>query len=158
MPTASLSTPVLPQASQQQQHFLLIEDEKGRRVVNLDAAAYSLGRDTTNSIRLQSSSVSRQHALLLRIPDPTTRQYRYQIMDGNASGQPSRNGLFANGQRTRLHELHNGDCLNLGKQVRISYFVRSGLSPQQQQSLPPVQFRSIKQRHTDPLGTRCFGG
>ncbi len=55
--------------SPQLPHVLVLDDTQGRRALILDAATYSLGRDPQNSIPLRSSSISRQHALLLRVPD-----------------------------------------------------------------------------------------
>ncbi|MEM8717182.1 MAG: FHA domain-containing protein, partial [Cyanobacteria bacterium P01_G01_bin.4] len=51
-------------------HILVIEDSSGRRTVSLEAATYSLGRDPSSALVLHSNYVSRQHAILLRVPVP----------------------------------------------------------------------------------------
>ena len=68
-------------------HLLLIQDPKGQRTLPLLEATYSLGRDLRNAIVLYSRSVSRQHAILLRVTIPNTDQYGFRIIDGNFQGK-----------------------------------------------------------------------
>lgn len=69
-------------------HILTLKDASGTRSVALDAATVSIGRDPNNTIVLASKTVSRQHAILLRLPSPGGG-YRYRLLDGNSAGKPS---------------------------------------------------------------------
>jgi pSer/pThr/pTyr-binding forkhead associated (FHA) protein len=84
--------------AQQDRHVLVINDGQ-RRAYALEAAAYSIGRDPSNAIVLKSESISRQHALLLRVPAPGKLKYQYRLIDGNSLGKVSANGLFVNEER-----------------------------------------------------------
>ena len=60
-------------------HLLVVQDPKGQRTLPLLEATYSLGRDLRNAIVLYSRSVSRQHAILLRVTIPNTDQYVFTV-------------------------------------------------------------------------------
>lgn len=102
-------------------HLLLIEDDDGRRTVELHAASSSIGRDPRNSIVLNSREVSRQHAILLRLSHPDEEAYQFRIVDGNFQGTPSTNGLFINGRQRTSHNLRHGDTIMFGAQVDARY-------------------------------------
>jgi pSer/pThr/pTyr-binding forkhead associated (FHA) protein len=121
-------------------HILTIEDEHGKRTITLDAATYSLGRDQTNAIILNSRAVSRQHALLLRLPTNRSGFYRYRLIDGNASGKASTNGVTVNGTKTSLHDLNSGDLIVLARRVQLRYQL---LPVAQSRYLQYLQFDSI---------------
>ena len=70
-------------------HLLVVQDLKGQRTLPLVEATYSVGRDLRNAIVLYSPSVSRQHAILLRVIIPNTDQYGFRIIDGNFQGKKS---------------------------------------------------------------------
>lgn len=133
------------------QHVLVITDIHGQRVVHLNAVAYTLGRDSSNSITIQSKSVSRQHATLVRTPSKDN-QYVYQIMDGNLSGQRSKNGLKVNEETCQNHILHHGDQVTFSHDAHAIYFIldRDSEQPLDNNSL---EFRSIKSEILDPTGT-----
>lgn len=80
----------------QERHLLVIQDDSGSRAIALEAATYSLGRDPSNAIVLHSKTVSRRHAILLRLPNPETKGYRYRLMDGDSKGNRSANGTRVN--------------------------------------------------------------
>ncbi|MDV3349893.1 ATP-binding protein [Leptothoe sp. LEGE 181152] len=103
------------------QHLLIIEDDQGKRAVNLYADSGSIGRDVSNSIVLHSKEVSRQHAILLRVPHPGEDDYGFQIIDGNLQGKPSTNGLFINGRRCDSRNLRHGDEIVFGANVKVRY-------------------------------------
>lgn len=103
-------------------HLLLIEDDGGRRTVELHTASSSIGRDPRNSIVLNSREVSRQHAILLRLPRPDA-DHQFRIIDGNFQGTPSTNGLFINGRQRASHNLTHGDAIMFGARVDARYFV-----------------------------------
>ncbi|MEL6813668.1 MAG: ATP-binding protein [Cyanobacteria bacterium J06598_3] len=109
-------------------HLLLIEDDDGRRTVELHAASSSIGRDPRNSIVLNSREVSRQHAILLRLSQPDRPDHQFRIVDGNFQGTPSTNGLFINGRQRTSHNLSHGDAIMFGAQVDARYLaVESGV-------------------------------
>lgn len=54
-------------------HLLVIQDLEGQRIIPLEGATYSIGRDSRNSIVLNSKVVSRQHAILLRVTIPDSK-------------------------------------------------------------------------------------
>ncbi len=70
-------------------HLLVIHDQQGQRTIPLQEATYSLGRDVSNAIVLRSRSVSRQHAILLRVTLPDSERYGFRIIDGNFKGKKS---------------------------------------------------------------------
>lgn len=113
---------------QPNQHILLVEDDRGKRTINLEAATYSIGRDSTNSIVLHSKLVSRQHAILLRIAIPETTSYLFRLIDGNLQGYRSTNGLIVNGERCFSHDLKHGDVILFGKEVKTIYYATSNLA------------------------------
>ncbi len=103
-------------------HILIIEDDKGRREVTLDADLYSIGRDPQCDIRLISQFVSRRHATLVQLPSEDGGFY-YRILDGNAQGKGSANGLVINGHRLLAQDLKNEDEVVFGPQVRAIYYL-----------------------------------
>ncbi len=106
----------------QQRHFLIVEDAGGSREVPLMRIKYTLGRDPTNDIQVQSQFVSRQHALLLRLPAAELGHYRYRLIDGDLQGHPSANGLVLGEQRVTSHDLQHGDAVVLGRDAKVTYY------------------------------------
>jgi len=133
-------------------HVLVIDDEQGRRAVALSAATYSIGRDPSNAIVIHSAAVSRQHALLLRLPQKDG-QYTYRLLDGNIEGKRSTNGVSVNGQRCLSWDLKDGDQILLGNQVRMQYCIRRLSDEDFQQYLQSVSFRSVKAEVVDRRST-----
>ncbi|MFN6153430.1 EAL domain-containing protein [Anabaena sp. AL09] len=111
-------------------HLLVVQDPKGQRTLPLLEATYSLGRDLRNAIVLYSASVSRQHAILLRVTIPNTDQYGFRIIDGNFEGRKSTNGLFVNGNKCLHHNLQNGDVIAFDSHTQAKYYVITNLSEQ----------------------------
>ena len=87
-------------------HFLIIEDEKGRKEFLLEKPTYSVGREAKCDIRLHSQFVSRRHATLLRCLKEDGGVY-YRIVDGDSQGKKSANGLLINGRKVASHNLKN---------------------------------------------------
>ncbi|WP_298615031.1 FHA domain-containing protein [uncultured Thermosynechococcus sp.] len=129
---------------QQERHVLILNTAKGRRAIALEAAAYSIGRDESNAIVIDFETVSRQHAILLRVPIPGTTGYRYRLVDGNADGKPSTNGTFVNGKRISSHELQHGDVILFGRKAKASYLLLSMADTEFSQYLQSIAFQSIK--------------
>jgi diguanylate cyclase (GGDEF)-like protein len=110
-------------------HLLVVQDLQGERTIPLQETTYSLGRHSGNSIVLRSRSVSKQHAILLRVTLPQTDQYGFRIIDGNFKGKGSTNGLFVNGCQCFSHELRHGDVILFGdNQAQAKYYAISNLS------------------------------
>ncbi|WP_299485408.1 FHA domain-containing protein [Acaryochloris sp. IP29b_bin.137] len=117
----NVQAPASPTVVTQDCHVLMIEEEEGMRCVLLESPTYSLGRDKKNSIVLPASkAVSRFHAMLLRIPGSNSSGHSYRIVDGDATGKLSTNGVMINGERTTSHTLVEGDAIMLGN-VKASY-------------------------------------
>jgi pSer/pThr/pTyr-binding forkhead associated (FHA) protein len=104
-----------------QNHLLIIEDDKGRREYVLEAPLYSIGRDPKSDIRLVSQFVSRRHATLVQLSNDDGSFY-YRIVDGNAKGKLSANGLLINGRKLQAHDLQYGDEVVFGPNVRAIYY------------------------------------
>ncbi|MBD0334102.1 MAG: EAL domain-containing protein [Cyanobacteria bacterium Co-bin13] len=114
----------MPALSSTNQIYHLLEfacDEKDELIV-LDNATYSIGRDPSNSIVINSSSVSRQHAILLRVTVPDSDQHLFQIVDGSLSGKKSTNGVYINGKKHGSYVLKHGDEVALGGAIRATYY------------------------------------
>jgi diguanylate cyclase (GGDEF)-like protein len=112
-------------------HLLVVKDLQGQRTIPLQEATYSLGRDSRNAIVLRSRSVSRQHAILLRVTIPEIDQYGFRIIDGDFKGKKSTNGVFVNGTKCFSHNLQHGDVIAFGNnQVSAKYYAISNLSEQ----------------------------
>jgi pSer/pThr/pTyr-binding forkhead associated (FHA) protein len=110
---------VLPQ----REHFLIIEDGKGRQEITLSEAVYSVGRSNDCDVRLRSQFVSRYHATLLRCLRTDGSSY-YRIVDGDNKGKSSVNGLLINGRKLAEHNLSHGDEVVFGPQVFAIYQYR----------------------------------
>jgi len=102
-------------------HLLLIEDEEGKRTVELQTSSSSIGRDARNSIVLRSPEISRQHAVLLRLPSMAEDDHKFRIIDGNFRGKPSTNGLLINGAPETSHDLRHGDEIVFAASVEARY-------------------------------------
>ncbi len=112
-------------AQSSQKHILVVEDDKGRREVTLDQSSYSIGRDAKCKIRILSQFVSRYHANIFRRTRPDGNQY-YQIVDGDANGKASVNGLMINGHKMDVRDLEDEDEVVFGPQVKVIYYLQSG--------------------------------
>ena len=105
-------------------HLLIIEDDQGRKEFTLENPVYSIGRDRECNIRLVSQFVSRRHATLVRLPrEQNSQSYYYRIVDGDAKGKLSSNGLMINGRKLPSHDLKNEDEIIFGPQVRAIYYL-----------------------------------
>lgn len=110
-------------------HLLVVQDMQGQRTISLQETTYSIGRHPDNSIVLRSRSVSRQHAILLRVTLPESDQYGFLIIDGNFKGKGSTNGLIVNGHKCSSHNLKHGDVILFGNnQAQARYYAIATLS------------------------------
>ena len=129
----------------QERHILKFTNESKDTVV-LDAAAYSIGREKSNAIVLNSPAISRQHALLLRLPEKGQNQkYIYRLVDGDIRGQASKNGTFINDEPCSSQTLNSGDRISFGKEIQAKYIVSlNANSGTQMDGLEAKQYSSIK--------------
>ncbi len=104
-------------------HVLTVEDPKGFRNFLLQNTTYSLGRSLDNLIVLRSNLVSRQHATLLAISEPTRTSHLFRIIDGNLDGVRSTNGVLINGKKRFSHILSHGDEILFSKDTKAIYQV-----------------------------------
>ncbi len=109
-------------------HLLVIEDQAGRRTVNLQASTYTIGRHPSNKIVLKSPMISRQHAVLLRVSDPSSGHFFFRLIDGDLQGKRSVNGTTVNGSPCHSHILQHGDLIIFGGNVRARYHAVSNIS------------------------------
>ncbi|NJM64493.1 MAG: FHA domain-containing protein [Acaryochloris sp. RU_4_1] len=141
-----------PKSVSAERHVLVISDGK-RRAIALDSAAYSIGRDESNAIVLDSATISRKHAILLRLPTPGQNTYRYRLMDGDSAGNRSANGVFVNGKRCSSQELVDGDQIGLGREIKASYMVVSMGEAEFIRYLESTDFQSLKSDAVNPKAT-----
>ena len=104
------------------EHILVVEDNKGKRTIILKAATYSLGREESNSIVLESPWISRHHATLLRLTTGTNSQHFFRLIDGDWQGKRSTNGIKVNGSDCFERDLVHKDEIFFGKEVRARYY------------------------------------
>jgi pSer/pThr/pTyr-binding forkhead associated (FHA) protein len=139
--------------SENQERHVLIVNSDERRAYALEAAAYSVGRDASNAIVLDFETVSRQHALFLRVPNPITHRYEYRVIDGNAEGKPSANGLFINGKQIKSQTLKNGDSIEFGQHVKVAYLTLSMGEAEFVNYLESISYQSLKSELIDTKAT-----
>ncbi|MGQ9838736.1 MAG: FHA domain-containing protein [Cyanobacteriota bacterium] len=139
MPTpAALDTQIVMDASAQSRpvHLVLIfRDQLGQRGVVLDKIYYSVGRSPSNHIRLYDSFVSREHALIIRIPEEKQGGHSYMVFDGSPGSRRSTNGLFVNGKPVLSHLLRPFDKIGFGPSVTAIVETTDRLSPETLASL-----------------------
>jgi diguanylate cyclase (GGDEF)-like protein/PAS domain S-box-containing protein len=110
-----------PQGPTRIRHTLQVWEKNNEREILLDACTYSIGRHKANTIVLCDNTISRQHALLLRIPDSPSGDFSFRMIDGNFRGRPSQNGIWINGKRCYAHTLAPGDMIAFSPTVRAMY-------------------------------------
>ncbi len=106
-------------------HVLIIKDLSGPKAYWLTAEMYTVGRDPSNSIQLDSQYISRSHAILFKSPsedDPD--DFVYQLLDGDIEGNPSTNGIYVNGEQVDFRDLQDGDEVQFGFDVMATYAIQ----------------------------------
>ncbi|MCM1981393.1 EAL domain-containing protein [Lyngbya confervoides] len=109
-------------------HLLLIQYRAQTRYEVLEGASYFVGRDPKSSIVIDDKSVSRQHAILLRITGADPNQYSFVLIDGNLQGKRSKNGTQVNGQSCVSARLQSGDLIFWGPEVRAKYLMLANIT------------------------------
>ncbi len=107
-------------AKHREEHVLVTVDGKGQKEIVLTEEMYSLGRGHDCDIRLQSQFASRHHATLYKRVSEGGDVY-YRIVDGDAAGKASVNGLLINEHKVLFHDLKHGDKVIFGPQVSAIY-------------------------------------
>ena len=85
-------------------HYLAFEEDARVRVVPLQEGFTRIGRSMAAHVRFDDPTVSRRHALVYRDSEQA------RVLDDR-----SLNGVFRNGRRVDLDELHDGDELAVGR-------------------------------------------
>lgn len=93
--------------------LLLDKDSSQETTFYLTEGIYFIGRHSHNSIRLNSPSVSRHHATLMR-RDSANGESSYILIDGDLEGKRSQNGTLVNGKKIIYHSLKDGDLIVFG--------------------------------------------
>jgi pSer/pThr/pTyr-binding forkhead associated (FHA) protein len=136
-----------------ERHVLVIEHPDYEQAIQLEAVAYSVGRDKTNAIVLDVETLSRQHAILLRVPDPQHQSYSYRLVDGNAAGKASTNGVYINGKRCATHALGDGDQIQFGRKVKASYRRLKMEQQEFSEFLKSIEYQRLKVQQVDVRAT-----
>ena len=105
------------------EHTLVVTDNSGTRKMQLVESQYTIGRESDNTVLLNSDFVSRYHAILKKVHH-RDRLDTYRIIDGSALGKPSKNGIVLNAiQKISSHNLQDGDIVTFAPDVHILYLV-----------------------------------
>src|SRR5262249_42173607 len=91
--------------------------DEGKQV-DLTEAILSVGRDSTNQIRLHDTEVSRRHA-----------EFRLENGDYKLIDIGSANGTFVNNEKVNEIVLHSGDQILIGQSVLVYTTGRTGDAP-----------------------------
>jgi hypothetical protein len=109
-PTACLAERVrhqaLPAAPAGPGRYIEIQGPERALLIALEEQVLHIGRGLSADLRLDDSSVSRRHAIL--VPRPSGAR----ILDDRSA-----NGTFVNGRRVQQAELRSGDVIVLGRVV-----------------------------------------
>ena len=135
-------------------HLFHIRDLDGERTVLLEAATYSIGRDSSNALVINDLTVSRHHCLLIRVPAGQDR-YIYRLVDGNIQGADSTNGTRINLERHEDKVLESRDFIQLGEDTSIHYIV-ANMTPTEFANYLDysiLDFHTVQDEALDPVGT-----
>jgi pSer/pThr/pTyr-binding forkhead associated (FHA) protein len=103
------------------EHTLVVTDNSGTRKIKLVESQYTIGRESDNAVHLNSDFVSRYHAVLRKVQH-RDRLDTYRIIDGSATGKPSKNGIVLNAtKKVSSHNLRDGDIVTFAPEVHILY-------------------------------------
>ena len=97
----------------QEFHLLHIQSPEDRHIYCLNMPTVMIGRDASNGICINDPTVSRQHAMLLRMPSLDS-QYNFKIVDGDCNGRLSTNGVRINHTVCKSKILITGDLIQIG--------------------------------------------
>jgi two-component system, NtrC family, sensor kinase len=89
--------------------FYVIRGQDHGQHFNIRNTQSTIGRDSSNHIRLNDSEVSRQHAIVARIGEN-----EYELRDAGSS-----NGTFVNSRQIQTAKLRTGDRIQIGRTLMI---------------------------------------
>ncbi|MFN3927652.1 MAG: FHA domain-containing protein [Pseudanabaenaceae cyanobacterium] len=133
----------LPKNTPELRHLLTVSDDRGTHTFVLESSMYSIGRDPSNAIVVQGQGVSRQQAILLRMPT-ANKQYSYVLQDGNLEGKPSTHGTLINGLPVRKQVLKDGDEITIGNKVLLIYRILALTDQELENQATQPEFRRLK--------------
>lgn len=87
--------------------FVIRGNDQGTRF-ELEGSVITIGRDSSNTVQLHDSGVSRHHAEIRRVEN------RFRLVDLNSS-----NGTLVNGKRIQEHWLNSGDQIQMGRTLML---------------------------------------
>lgn len=105
-------------------YILSIQYPEGIRTILLQKERYLIGRDRHNEIILLDTTVSRCHAMLVRVLVPNSKDYCYRVIDGDLSGKASKNGIYINLMPCSSKDLEDGDLISFAS-VYASYHIQA---------------------------------
>lgn len=111
---------------------LAIVDASGRRVVDLTAPVFRLGRGADNDLQLGGADISREHAEIV------TRGDSYIVRD-----RQSRTGTFVNGERITERRLSHGDEIVCGRSTVLMFLEAGKIAGRRGASGQPWDFRHV---------------
>ncbi|ACB53998.1 hypothetical protein cce_4650 [Crocosphaera subtropica ATCC 51142] len=121
---------------QDNKHILAFNLTNNQQIIHLEDSQYSIGRSPENSIVIESEAISRFHATILKQINKDG-EISFVIIDGVPSGEPSRNGLFINGNKCLKHKLEHGDIIQFEPETQANYYVLQKKSEEYIKNLLP---------------------
>lgn len=107
-------------------NFYVIRGKDSGHRFAIRGALTTIGRDSSNPIKLNDTEVSRQHAVVVRKEDS-----EFEIRDTGSS-----NGTFVNSRRVESKVLHGGDRVQIGRTLMV---FTGGPDPHSTRSLESVE-------------------
>jgi diguanylate cyclase (GGDEF)-like protein len=130
---------------QKKNHLLLLfpDNPAEKKILSLTESIYSVGRHSDSTIKLNSSSISRHHATLIR-KDLGETENIYILIDGDLKGQRSQNGILVNGKKTIHHRLEDGDVIIFGENEHKAIY-------KQENNLEKIKVDSLSNSSSEKL-------
>ena len=104
-------------------HVLIIEGKNDHRIIYLENSLYEIGRLNDSHIRVKDKAVSRYHATIVKEFNTEELIFYYKILDGNLSGEKSKNGLVINNKHYQSKVLEHGDLISFTNDIKARFFV-----------------------------------
>ena len=106
---------------QENRYILAFNFTNNQQIIHLDESQYSIGRSPENSIVIESEAISRFHATIVKQVNKDGN-VSFFLVDGVPHGEPSRNGLFVNGNKCSKHKLKHGDIIQFDPEIQANYY------------------------------------
>lgn len=111
---------------------LAIVDASGRRVVDVTAPVFRIGRGADNDLQLGGADISREHAEIV------TRGDSYVVRD-----RQSRTGTYVNGEKITERRLLHGDEIVCGRSTVLMFLEAGKIAGRRGASGQPWDFRHV---------------